>query len=539
MKPFPNKSCIAGLALLALVGVTPTLHSQAFVHPGCLETEADFARMNTKIAAGQSPWIDSYIILTNNSHAQSTYVANPVAILVRGTGNSACSTENYSRAYNDAAAAYQLALRWKISGNTAFANAAVNVLNAWSSTCTNICGDSNSELAAGLYGYEFACAAEIMRSYSGWSSPDFARFKGMMTNVFYTVNEHYITTHNGTCISHYWANWDLCNLASIMAIGVLCDDRAKYNEALNYWKSGPGNGAISNAVPFTYNNGTLGQGQEEGRDQGHAGLNVSLQGVICQIAFNQGDDLFGMLNNRILAMCEYFADYNLSNSVPYTTYNNCDNVNQTVISSASRGDIRPAWDLIYNYYANRLLVSTPFSQQYAAKVRPEGGGGNYGSTSGGFDQLGFTTLTCTIDKTPIANGKYYIVNRADGKYLDNLGVATNGAAVAQWQSSASNNQKWNVTYYGGGYYRISCVTGGLYIDDIGHTADGSTVNQWGSSSSWNQQWMIVPVGSYYKLIARNSGKCLDTGGQTANGSVMQQWYSNTSNNQQWSFVTAP
>jgi hypothetical protein len=378
-----------------------TVLGQAFVHPGCLETEADFARMNSKVAVGQSPWLDSYKVLTNNSHAQSTYVARPVAVLVRGTGNSACSTENYSRAYNDAAAAYQLAVRWKITGDTAFANASINVLNAWSGTCTNICGDSNAQLAAGLYGYQFACAAEIMRTYSGWSSSDFTKFKNFMLNVFYPVNHDFIVRHNGTCISHYWANWDLCNMASIMAIGVLCDDRAKYNEALNYWKSGAGNGAISNAVPFTYNNGTLGQGQEEGRDQGHSGLNVSLQGAFCQIAFNQGDDLFGYLNNRVLAMCEYFADYNLGNTVPYTTYNNCDNVNQTVISSASRGDNRPAWDLIYNHYANRKLVSTAYSSQYAARLRPEGGGGNYGTTSGGFDQLGFTTgsITSSIART--------------------------------------------------------------------------------------------------------------------------------------------
>ncbi|HEX9048575.1 MAG TPA: alginate lyase family protein, partial [Verrucomicrobiae bacterium] len=180
---------------------------QAFVHPGCLETEADFARMNTKIALGQSPWIDSYNILIANSHAQNTYTPSPVAVLVRGTGNSACSTENYSHAYNDAAAAYQLALRWKITGDTSFANASINVLNAWSSTCTNLCGDSNGDLAAGLYGYQFACAAEIMRTYSGWSSSDFTRFKNFMVNVFYPWNHAFLTGHNGTCISHYWANW--------------------------------------------------------------------------------------------------------------------------------------------------------------------------------------------------------------------------------------------------------------------------------------------------------------------------------------------
>jgi hypothetical protein len=32
-----------------------------------------------------------------------------------------------------------------------------------------------------------------------------------------------------------------------------------------------------------------------------------------------------------------------------------------------------------------------------------------------------------------------------GRYLDNLGATANGATVAQWQSSASNNQRWQAT----------------------------------------------------------------------------------------------
>jgi hypothetical protein len=35
-------------------------------------------------------------------------------------------------------------------------------------------GDSNQSLASGLYGYQLANAAEIMRSYSGWSSTDYS-----------------------------------------------------------------------------------------------------------------------------------------------------------------------------------------------------------------------------------------------------------------------------------------------------------------------------------------------------------------------------
>jgi hypothetical protein len=57
--------------------------------------------------------------------------------------------------------------------------------------------------------------------------------------------------------------------------------------------------------------------------------------------------------------------------------------------------------MIYNHYVNRRGLPAPYVAEFAASVRPEGGGGNYGPNSGGYDQLGFGTLTYTLD--PIAS----------------------------------------------------------------------------------------------------------------------------------------
>jgi hypothetical protein len=43
-----------------------------------------------------------------------------------------------------------------------------------------------------------------------------------------------------------------------------------------------------------------------------------------------------------------------------------------------------------------MRMRAPYLTAYATKVRPEGGGGDYGPNSGGFDQLGFGTLTFTL-----------------------------------------------------------------------------------------------------------------------------------------------
>ncbi|NUW34819.1 AbfB domain-containing protein [Nonomuraea sp. SMC257] len=126
------------------------------------------------------------------------------------------------------------------------------------------------------------------------------------------------------------------------------------------------------------------------------------------LAWNQGLDLYGYADNRIMKAAEYVARYNLGQSVPFSTYTwgtgqNCARREQTVISDASRGQDRPVWELLYNHYANRRGLAVPYTKAYAERVRAEGGGGDYGPNSGGFDQLGFGTLLYTR-AAPAAGG---------------------------------------------------------------------------------------------------------------------------------------
>ena len=160
---------------------------------------------------------------------------------------------------------------------------------------------------------------------------------------------------------------------------------------------------------------TLGQCEESGRDQGHATLCAALLGVFCQMAYNVGEDLFAYDNYRALNMAEYLAKYNLikdssytndsftdgdfqfdSDTFPYTSYSNPSYSNPT-ISKDSRGTKRPEWELWYGY-AKMKGVSAIYSQKWVEQMRQynsfgsDGGGGDYGSNSGGFDQLGYGTL---------------------------------------------------------------------------------------------------------------------------------------------------
>lgn len=379
--------------------------NMVLVHPGLLHSKADFDRMKTKVANQVDPWISGYNKLISNKHALLSYVMKGPVVKLVGGGNSVEEPDpnNAFLLMEDAHAAYLLAIRWKITGDVDYANKSIQILNSWAATCTSITGDSNKTLAAGIYGYQLANAAEIMRNYPSWTTNDFNKFKKWMLDVFYPINKDFLDTHRGTCSTHYWANWDLCSLASVMSIAVLNDDVPKYTFAINYLMKGVGNGqlkkAINNIHPKSANDDIdLGQIQESGRDQGHAQMVIGLLGTIAQMAYTQGLDIYGYNDNMILKAGEYEAKFNVARlGVPFTTYTNCDNITHTVAADdPARGEQRPIWERLYNHYTIKKGIKARYIKMGRDKQYPEGGSGEYNPNGGGYDDLGFGTLLYSL-----------------------------------------------------------------------------------------------------------------------------------------------
>ena len=134
------------------------------------------------------------------------------------------------------------------------------------------------------------------------------------------------------------------------------------------------------------------------------------------MAYNIGEDLFAYQDNKVLAMAEYTAKYNLwkdfddrsstsnekfvysKEGFPYSFYENCSwqcpALSSKEENDKSRGEIRPCWALIYYHYKTNGIEAY-YTKKFMDGMGVEGGGGHYGSTSGGFDQLGFGTLMYT------------------------------------------------------------------------------------------------------------------------------------------------
>jgi hypothetical protein len=211
----------------------------SFVHPGLLHTAADFTRISTKVAAGTEPWNATWTKFIANPYASASYIPQVISVVYRGSDGT--HDENYYLLYQDVAAAYALAIRWKITGIAQYGNAAINILDAWSSNLSALGGNNDLFLAAGIYGYEFAQAREIMRCYTGWT--DFTRFRTMMVNILYSqINEWFVNHDAGTFgqnAASVYAGWDLSMMAGAVAIGIMADDETIYNPGATGSSPGP------------------------------------------------------------------------------------------------------------------------------------------------------------------------------------------------------------------------------------------------------------------------------------------------------------
>jgi fibronectin type 3 domain-containing protein len=344
--------------LLFITVMIQDVKGQPFTHPGSLHTQADFDRIKTQIAAGAHPWIDAWNTLIQNPRAQNTNVAHPQPDF--GT--------NRQQAAIDAEIAYYNTVRWYISGDTTYAACAKRILNSWSSHVTVFVPTDPLGI---LPINDFAIVGEMLRTYPGWAPADFARFQTMMSN-HYAWAHQFLRTHNNQvdCPSQYPTSWEGTFVSAIIGIGVLCDNRTIYNDGVDYFKNGDGSGSVMNAV-WTLQ-GPLGQTSESGRDQSHSQLGMANLAIACQVAWNQGDDLFGFSNNRLLAGFEYEAQYNLGHTVPYTAWNNCVGDNEMYIAPSQRGHNGwPNYELVYNHYAVLKGLSAPNTKAMAELTRPE------------------------------------------------------------------------------------------------------------------------------------------------------------------------
>lgn len=451
-----------------------------FVHPGVIHTIVDLERMRTNVLAANNPWFMGYTNLLADSHSSPAYsMAGPLPTIYRDAVTPALPTAFQ----DDCGAAYQNALLWYLTGDPAHAAKAIQILDAWSATCTNARG-SDTRLACGLQGYKFITAAELIR-YTGapWSQVEITTCSNFIRTVLLPQNRMY----GG-------GNWGQIGACSAMAAGVFMDDEAVFNEALNCLKYGAPTECDMGMQ--TYIN-PLGWTDESDRDIGHWGLALDNLTEAAWIAWCQGLDLWTYQNSRLLTAHEYLAYFNANNNTngglagltnllaPYVAGTQCDGLNNGGLISQTAGAINdlgtwyPLWEQAYGPYQNLIGLAAPWTSNAVTQERPEG----YDR-----DHIAFGTLVAALPP------------RSAG-----LPVMPSNLTVS-W-SNAQAMLVWNAASNAAGYYvKRALSRGGPYTNITGAV----------TTTNYTDITVVNNTLYFYKISATNSfGETADSGLATA------------------------
>ncbi len=154
-------------------------------------------------------------------------------------------------------------------------------------------------------------------------------------------------------------NWGAIVNRCRMACAICLADSALYKASVDYFLHAWDNGSLPRYIS------PMGQCQESGRDQQHVQLGLGALCDVCEMAWQQGDDLYGALDNRLLKGLEYTARYNLGYDVPFDTWTDCTGLygDWTEPGSMGRGRIRDIYQTAYHHYTERCGLKMPYTKR--------------------------------------------------------------------------------------------------------------------------------------------------------------------------------
>ena len=342
------------------VSGTPLDNTAAvFVHPGIAHSQSEIQFVREKLAAKSEPWKSDWERLRESQYAALKRKPSPQSHVERGVNNH--PDIGSSELIGDGNAAYTHALIWALTDDAVHAKKAAEILNAWSHKLEQI-SNHDAKLLVGMIGHHYCNAAELLKhSRANWPKDDQVQFEAMLRNIFYPIIKDFYPSANG--------NWDASMLQTMIAMGIYLDDRAMFDRAVAYFRTGEGNGSIRN-----YFN-AFGECQESGRDQAHTQMGLEFLANTCEAAWHQGIDLYSEENNKFLLGFEYTVKYNLGYDVPYEPFRSYQGrYHYESISKSARGKIRSMYEKVLNHYQNRKGLEAPFTAMAIEKSKAESRG---------------------------------------------------------------------------------------------------------------------------------------------------------------------
>jgi hypothetical protein len=339
------------------------LTAQTFQHPGVLLSQAQLDFVKAEVNAKVEPFYTEFKRAKDSEYGDLHYKpkgppgSGVIECGSRSNPDYGCHDED-----TDASAAYVQALLWTITGNQAYAQNAIKIMNVYGKNLKAYT-NSNAPLQAAWGSTKWARAAEIIRySNAGWSAADIQTFSTMLTKV--VVPQIY----NGSPKN---GNWELSQIEAMIGIAVFTDDHDLFDHAVLFWKQRvpayfyyePVDGDQPAPAPrledrttsplweiqTVFNASLNGMPQEVCRDFTHSSYALSAALAAAETAHIQGVKLYESEEPRLTSALEFMAYYQLKNPVPKYL---CDGH----LNLATTG-----WTYVigYNEYHNRLRKPLP------------------------------------------------------------------------------------------------------------------------------------------------------------------------------------
>ena len=334
----------------------PDVAPHQMVHPGGYCTQPELEHIRAKVAAGQEPWKSAWAALekTGPDANYQPHIA-----------------ENVTNGYmtqDDGHAAWVLTIKWVASGDPKYAQGAIRIIDAWTSTVKS--AQAAGTMRNGLGGNQMANAAEILahgfNGSAGWPTENVARAQHWFKEVLYPC------VSTGPMRS---ANWGTSCIAGCMAMAIFCDDRTMFNDTVYAYENGFTNTTDGGSGVAQYID-VSGEDAESGRDQPHSQGGIAHLMEVAVMAYNQGyPGLLAYKDHRIVTAFEYTAKYNLGFDVPYHPF--ADYSGKTIysggISAKNRGHFSPVYEMA-NYYFTKAGYNASYTRQVceSPNYRPEG-----------------------------------------------------------------------------------------------------------------------------------------------------------------------
>jgi hypothetical protein len=339
-----------------------------FVHPGVLVDRQQLEYVKKMVTAHAEPFYSAFLKAQRSPWGSLDYkpkgppedgyikcgpISNP---------NIGCKDAD-----NDGTAAYTQALLWYITGNHAYADNAIRILNIYGQRLKGYSKEppySNAPLQAAWDGQHWPRAAEIIRySGAGWKDSEIATFERMLRNAILPLVQDG-SDSNG--------NWEISMNEALIGIGVFTNDRAVFDAGVRHWRERTpaffyyhtdGRRPVAPPMRNMTNVSWYGQGvfdasvdgiqQETCRDFNHAQYGLAGTLNAAETARIQGIDLYREQAARLTAAMEFNARYLLGAPVP-----------KSVCSGQVQLVYNPTYEIGYNEFHNHLGMDLPLTRQY-------------------------------------------------------------------------------------------------------------------------------------------------------------------------------